>query len=59
MQANWDETDTADDSYIQNKPTIPDLPSKPANPAAQTQYDLQLTIAGAASWVADTGGGGG
>ena len=59
VQANWDETGTASDAYIQNKPTIPDLPSKPANPSAQTDYNLRLTTSGSASWVADTGGGGG
>ena len=59
VQSDWTETDTADDSYIQNKPTIPDLPTKPANPSQQTDYNLRLTTAGAASWVVDSGGGGG
>ena len=27
VQADWDETDTSDDSYIQNKPTIPSVPT--------------------------------
>ena len=27
VQANWDETDTASDAYIQNKPTIPTVPT--------------------------------
>ena len=27
VQSNWDETDTASDAYIQNKPTIPSLPT--------------------------------
>ena len=26
VQANWDESDSSDDAYIQNKPTIPTVP---------------------------------
>ena len=55
VQPDWNAT--SGDGQIANKPTIPDLPSKPANPSAQTDYNLRLTTAGAASWVEDTGGG--
>ena len=34
VQPDWDETDTADDSYILNKPTIPTIPSNATQSAA-------------------------
>ncbi|HWQ98145.1 MAG TPA: BppU family phage baseplate upper protein [Clostridia bacterium] len=41
VQADWDETDTAQDAYIRNKPAIPDSPgdvgAAPASHAAQHQ----------------------
>ena len=59
VQVDWNVTDTSSDAYILNKPTVPDIPSKPANPSSQTRYNLQLTTAGVASWQVDSGGGGG
>ena len=34
VQADWDETDDTDDSYIQNKPTIPTIPDNATEDAA-------------------------
>ena len=60
VQANWDETDSADLSFIRNKPTIPDatdIPDAPSAPAATTHYNLEVTDDGTISWQEDTGGG--
>ena len=60
VQSDWNETDTADLSFIKNKPTIPDgtdLPDAPSAPAATTHYNLEVTDDGTVSWQEDTGGG--
>ena len=57
VQANWDETSTSSDAYIQNKPTIPDIPSAPSGEPDQREYNLRVATDGTASWQQDTGGG--
>ena len=60
VQSDWNETDTADLSYILNKPTIPDatdIPDAPSAPSTTTHYNLEVTDDGTISWQEDTGGG--
>ena len=61
VQANWDETDSADLSFIRNKPTIPDstdIPDAPSAPATDDTLQLGSSLTdGTISWQQDTGGG--
>ena len=42
---------------LQNKPTIPNVPSAPASAPDQRDYNLRVATDGTASWEQDTGGG--
>ena len=57
VQADWNTTNTTNDSYIQNKPTIPDIPGAPSAAAAVRDYNLRVATDGTATWQQDTGGG--
>ena len=55
VNADWDATRGA--AVIENKPTIPDLPTAPSATATDLQYNLQVTTDGTTTWEQDTGGG--
>ena len=57
VQSDWNAT--TGDAFIQNKPTIPNVPSAPSSAPDQRDYNLRVATDGTASWEQDTGGGGG
>lgn len=60
VKSDWNETSTSADSFIQNKPTIPDISGKEdalGNPTTDGQI-LSSTAAGVRSWIEPSSGGG-
>lgn len=53
VQANWNESDSSSDAYIQNKPTIPTVPSNIVTGSSQS-YTIEVVAALPATPDADT-----
>ena len=51
VQADWSETTSSEDSFIRNKPDLPNnIPDAPTAGSAAAVYELQVATNGVSSW---------
>ena len=53
VQADWRESNSANDAYIKNKPAIPNLPVEPLADSTVREYNLKVATDGTVTWAVD------